>query len=78
MYIYVYVKVCGYLYIYIYIYIPVKCATMVKGHPKSTFVIVSTPRCNKECYSFPGLLHFTLSPCLIIPSVMEGSIKYHF
>ena len=27
---------------------------------------------------FPGLLHFTFDPYLIILGVKEGSIKYHF
>ena len=27
---------------------------------------------------FPGLLHFTLDPYLIMLSVKQGSIKYHF
>ena len=27
---------------------------------------------------FPGLLYFTLDPYLIMPSVNQGGIKYHF
>ena len=27
---------------------------------------------------FPGLLHFTLDPYLIMLSVKQGGIKYHF
>ena len=27
---------------------------------------------------FPGLLHFTLNPYLIMLSVKQGGIKYHF
>ena len=27
---------------------------------------------------FPGLLHFTLDPYLIMPSVKPGGFKYHF
>ena len=27
---------------------------------------------------FPGLLHFTLDPYLILLSVKQGGIKYHF
>ena len=27
---------------------------------------------------FPGLLHFTLEPYLIMLSVKQGGIKYHF
>ena len=32
----------------------------------------------KDATPFPGLLHFTLDPYLIILSVKQGGIKYHF
>ena len=51
---------------------------MVEGDPKAPFSIATTPRCRGERYSFPGLLHFTLDPCLIMLSVKQGGIKYHF
>ena len=47
----------------------VKLATIVEGDPKAPFSI-ATP--------FPGLLHFTLEPYLIMLSVKQGGIKYHF
>ena len=52
--------------------------TLVEGNPKAPFSIVTTPRSRGECYSFPGLLHFTLDPYLIMLSVKQGGIKYHF
>ena len=55
--------------IYIYIWVFVKLVTVVEGDPKAPFSI-ATP--------FPGLLHFTLDPYLIMLSVKQGSIKYHF
>ena len=53
-------------------------ATIVKGVPKAPFSIATTPRCRGGRYSFPGLLHFTLDPYLIMLSVKQGGIKYHF
>ena len=53
-------------------------ATVVKGDPRAPFLIATTPRCREGCYSFPGLLHFTLDTYLIMLSVKQGSIKYHF
>ena len=34
--------------------------------------------CSGGRYSFPGLLYFTLDPYLIMLSVKQGGIKYHF
>ena len=63
----------------IYIYISkVKLATIVEANPKAPFSIATTPRCRGGRYSFPGLLHFTLDPYLIMLSVKQGGIKYHF
>ena len=56
----------------------VKLATVVECEPKAPFSIVITPRCRWGRYSFPGLLHFTLDPYLIMLSVEQGGIKYHF
>ena len=64
---------------YIYIYISkVKLATIVEGKPKALFSIATTPRCRGGRYSFPVLLYFTLDPYLIMLSVNQGGIKYHF
>ena len=56
----------------------VKLATIVEGDPKAPFSIATTPRCRGGCYSFPVLLYFTLDPYLIMLSVKQGGIKYHF
>ena len=48
----------------------VKLATSVKGGLKAPFSIATTP--------FPGLLHFTLDPYLIMLTVKQGDIKYYF
>ena len=62
----------------LYIYIKVKLATIVEGNPKAPFSIATTPMCRGGRYSFPGLLYFTLDPDLIMLSVKQGGIKYHF
>ena len=62
----------------LYIYIKVKLATIVEGNPKAPFSIATTPMCRGGRYSFPGLLYFTLDPYLIMLSVKQGGIKYHF
>ena len=56
----------------------VKLATIVEGDPKAPFSIATTPMCRGGRYSFPGLLYFTLDPYLIMLSVKQGGIKYHF
>ena len=56
----------------------VKLATIVEGNPKAPFSIATTPRCRGGRYSFPGLLYFTLDPYLIMLSVKQRGIKYHF
>ena len=53
-------------------------ATIVEGNPKAPFSIATTPRYRGGRYSFPGLLYFTLDPYLIMLSVKQGGIKYHF
>ena len=53
-------------------------ATIVEGNPKVTFSIATTLRCRGGRYSFPGWLHFTLDLYLIMLSVKQGGIKYHF
>ena len=59
-------------------YKQVKLATIVEGDPKAPFSIATTPRCRGGRYSFPGLLHFTFDAYLIMLSVKQGGIKYHF
>ena len=65
----------NYLYL---IGIKVMLASIVEGDPKALFSIATTLRCRGGCYSFPRLLHFTLDPYLIMLSVKQGGIKYHF
>ena len=62
----------------LYIKSKVRSAPVVEGDPKASFSIPTTPRCRRECYFFPGLLHFNLDPYLIILRVKEKSIKCHF
>ena len=66
------------LWMFFYSYSKVKLATLVKGDPKVPFSIAATPRCRGGRYSIPGLLHFTLDFYLIMLSVKQGDIKYHY
>ena len=52
--------------------------TVIDGDPKAPFLIVSNLRCREGATPFPGLLHFTLDTYLIMLSVKQGAIKYHF
>ena len=56
----------------------VKLATVVEGNPKGPFSIATTPICREGITSFPGSLHFTLDPYLIMLCAKQGGIKYHF
>ena len=58
--------------------VKVKLTTIVEGDLKAPFSIATTPRCRGGRYSFPGLLYFTLDPYLIMLSVKQEGIKYHF
>ena len=51
-------------------------ATLVVGDAKAPFSIASTLMWGKGATLFPGLLHFTLDPYLIMLSVKQGGIKY--
>ena len=55
-----------------------KLATVVDGDQKALFSISITPRCRGGRTPFPELLHFTLDTYLILLSVKQGGIKYHF
>ena len=55
-----------------------KLATLVEGDPKAPFSIATTPGCRAGATSFSGLLHFILDTYLIMLSVKQGGIKYHF
>ena len=56
----------------------VKLVTVVEGDQKAPFSIASTLRCREGATPFPGLLHFTFDMYLILLSVKQGGIKYHF
>ena len=66
-----------YIYIYIYIYI-LKLASVVEIDQKAPFSIATSPKCKGGHYAFPGLLHFTIDMYLILLSIKQGGIKYHF
>ena len=56
-------------------------ATIVKANAMVPFSIATTPEVaieRKGATPFPGLLHFTLDAFLIMLSVKQGGIKYHF
>ena len=53
-------------------------ATVVEGNPKDPFSIATTSRYREGATPFPGLLRFTLNTYLILLSVKQGGIKYHF
>ena len=52
--------------------------TVVEGNLKAPFSIANTPRYGEGTTPFPGLLHFTLDTYLILLSVKQGGIIYHF
>ena len=49
-----------------------------QGRQKVPFSIATTLRCREGTTPFPGLLHFALDMYLILLSVNQGGIKYHF
>ena len=51
--------------------------TVVQGDLKASISIVTTLRCGGAT-PFPGLLPFTIYMYLLLLSVKEGVIKYHF
>ena len=51
-------------------------ATLVKGYPKATFSIATTPRCRGGYYSIPRIA--PLYPWSSPNSAKQGSIRYHF
>ena len=55
-----------------------KLATVVESDLKAPFSIATKPRCREGTIPFPGLLHFTLDTYLIMLSVKQRGIKYHF
>ena len=56
----------------------VAVATLVEGYPKASFSIATKPRCREGATPFPGLLHFTFDPYLIVLRAKQYGIKNHF
>ena len=54
----------------------VNLTTLIEGDSKAPFSIATTLR--EGATPFPGLLHFTLDQYLIMLSVKQVGIKYHF
>ena len=54
------------------------CPTEIKCDPKAQFSMATIPRCRGGNYSFFWIVPLTLDPYLIILSVKQGTIKYHF
>ena len=50
----------------------VKLATLVEDDPKSLWGV------GEGAIPFPGFLHFTFDPYLIVLSAKQAGIKYHF
>ena len=66
------------IYIYIYIY-KSKVGDHSRGWPEgSLFDSLLHQGVGEGATPFPGLLHFTLDPYLIMLSVKQRGIKYHF
>ena len=51
---------------------------LVENDPKAPFSIATTLRCREGAIPFPELLHFNIDPYLIMLSVKQCGIKYHF
>ena len=57
----------------------VKSETIVECDPKALFSIANTFRCGGGgATPFPGFIHFTLDHFLIMLSVKQCGVKYHF
>ena len=56
----------------------VKLAILVEGDPKAPFSIATTLRCGEGTFPFLGLFHFILDAYLIMLSVKQAIIEYHF
>ena len=52
--------------------------TVEEGDQMDPFSIATILRCREGATSFPGLLHFTLDTYVILLSVKQGGVKYHF
>ena len=66
------------LKMFVDIYKCVSWPTIFQSNPKAPFSIATTPRCRGRLYSFPSIAPFTLDPYLIMLTVKQRGIKYHF
>ena len=48
------------------------------GQSKGSFSIATTLKCRGGCYSFPWIAPLTPDPHLVMLSVKQSGIKYHF
>ena len=55
-----------------------KLADCCQGQPEGSLSIATTSRCSRGCYSFLWIAPLTLDTYLIMLSVKQGGIKYHF
>ena len=60
------------------IYIKSKVGNCCRGQPEGSLFNIYFTKMQKKATPFPGLLHFTLETYLIMLSVKQGGIKYHF
>ena len=68
-------ELCITRYTYIYCYV---LLTAVNDDPKAPFSVTTTPKCRGKCHTFPWITPLTLDLYLIMLSVKQGGIKYHF
>ena len=78
IYIYIYMNIYIYIYIYMCTQIYTSSPAVVKSNTKSSFSIATTLRCTEGCYSFPCVAPLILDLYLIMLSVKQRGIKYHF
>ena len=52
-----------------------KIGNRIQGDIKVPFSLAITPKCRERNTLFPGLLHFTPDPHLIMPTVKQGVNK---
>ena len=55
-----------------------KLATVIEGDRKAPFSIATTSRCREGRCTFPRIAPLYLDTYLILLSVKQGGIKYHF
>ena len=70
-----YICVCACMYVLVRV---CKLATVVDGNQKAPFSIATTPRCTGGRDSFPWTAPLYPRTYLILLSVKQGGIKYHF